>query len=138
MKIYNQKSIQQQSIKKSDEKIEQDKKMLMVSGIIFFMLLIVSVWVINIKNIFQINSIKNNDNEFNWTEIKKELSSITIEMKKNMGEIKNLQQPASSSLLFVKESIEAKNNLDLLKERLEKNVLLEQTTAIIATSTTKQ
>ncbi|MEK7203198.1 MAG: hypothetical protein AAB653_02670 [Patescibacteria group bacterium] len=105
----------------NSEKIEQDKKMVMIAGITFFMALIISLWLLNIKNIFQINFLKTNDNKFNWKETKEELAGAMDEIKKNIKEIKNLQSAvftSSSSLPQAEQPIEMKKNIELLKQRL--------------------
>jgi len=109
------------------EKIKQDKKMVMVTGVAFFMVLIISFWLLNIKNIFQLNSSETN-NKFNWGEIKKELSGVMGEIKKNIKEIKNLQSTASDSLRQPERTAETKNNIELLKQRLSDKILSEQAT----------
>ncbi|MDO9399085.1 MAG: hypothetical protein Q7T79_00135 [bacterium] len=101
--------------------INQDKKIVMITGVTFFMVLIFGFWLLNVKNIFQLNSEKNNENNFSWVETKKGLDDIAVKMKKSIEEIKeikNLQSTASSSLMQEDQQIKV-NNIDLLKERLE-------------------
>ncbi|MBU0898160.1 MAG: hypothetical protein ABIJ83_03070 [Patescibacteria group bacterium] len=100
--------------------IEQDKKIVMITGVTFFMVLIISFWLLNIKNTFQLDSTKVSENNFNWAEMKKGLNDITVETKKSIKEIKNLQQTASSSLPQTNQ-VEEKN-IGLLKERLMNKV----------------
>ncbi len=92
----------------------------MITGVTFFMVLIIGFWLLNIKNIFQLDPAKVSKNNFNWTEMKKELNDIIIGAKTNIEEIKNLQQTASSSLPQTNQ-VEEKN-IGLLKEHLMEKV----------------
>lgn len=103
------------------EKHDKDKKIVIITGVTFFMVLIFGFWLLNIKNIFQFNSSKINNNKISLIEIQKELDNATIKVKEGINEIKKMQT-ASSSLQQtnnINNNIE-NNKIELLKERLKK------------------
>lgn len=112
------------------EKHDKDKKIVIITGVTFFMVLIFGFWLLNIKNIFQFNSPKINNNKISFIEIQKELDKATIKVKEGIDEIKKMQT-ASSSLQQTNQVIKTKDNIDLLKQRLTDKVLSEQATSTI-------
>jgi len=112
---------------------DQDKKMIMWSGITFFMVLIIGFWLFNIKTIFKTDSNTANGNQqFNWNNIKGELNQTMAEVKKNLSEIKNLQnQTMPNTLPSGNISSSTEQKIEQLKEKL----LSDTTAASTATAT---
>lgn len=113
-------------------KVEQDKRLMMWAGVCFFMVLILFFWILNIKNIFKINEVGNNNKEerFNWQEISDEFSKTMEELKEGLGEIKNEKLEAgevgSENFIVEGDSNETKdillqnNDTELSKEEMLK------------------
>lgn len=112
------------------EKHDKDKKMVIITGVTFFMVLIFGFWLLNIKHIFKFNSSEINNNKINFIEMRKELDNATIKIKEGINEIKKMQT-ASSSLQQANQAIKEKDNIDLLKQHLTDKVLSEQATNVI-------
>ncbi|MFH1822374.1 MAG: hypothetical protein ABH830_01585 [Patescibacteria group bacterium] len=81
---------QEFNFKNYDHKIEQDKKLMLWSAIIFFMILILVFWAMNFDKIFSISQPENKTkSEFNWNKISEEFSQTMSEVREGIGEIKN-------------------------------------------------
>ena len=68
------------------ERVERSKRLVMWSGVTFFMLVIVVVWVLNIKSVFQ--AVPSTGNDMDWQEITNNVSKSLEEAKKSVEEIK--------------------------------------------------
>jgi len=81
------------------EKIEKDKKMMLIAGVSFFMVLICGFWVYNIKQVFKqtAKSIENNSEISSWTEMTDELSGKIIEMKDGLEKIKEFENQSENA-----------------------------------------
>ncbi|MDD4332696.1 MAG: hypothetical protein PHT51_01130 [Patescibacteria group bacterium] len=80
---------------------DEGKRLLMWAGIIFFMAVIGFIWVINMGKVFEETKLKSADNqnsEINWEEMRTEFSKTMDEVKKNIGEIKELTVSTSTPL----------------------------------------
>ena len=73
-----------------NEKIEQEKKLLMWSGIIFFMLLILVGWVYNFNSQVKKNSknINNNANKLEWSKITGEVSDSIKQIEADLAKLR--------------------------------------------------
>ncbi len=106
-------------------KIEREKKLIMHTGIAFFMILIISAWIFNIKNVFESTKAKTGDNaaQTQLNEITDEFSKNMEQIKQGLKEIKSLEQNASIQNENTREDEAEKINPDeikKLKEKLEK------------------
>ncbi len=105
-------------------KIEREKKLIMHTGIAFFMILITSVWIFNIKNVFESAKTNTGDNtaQLQLNEITDEFSKNMKQIKQGLEEIKSLEKNASSQNEAAQESGGEKINpdeIEKLKEKLE-------------------
>ena len=80
------------------EKIEKDKKIMLIAGVSFFMILIVSFWVYNTKKVFQqtAKSIENNTTS-SFSEITDELGKNITEMKDGLTKIKEFESRSATT-----------------------------------------
>lgn len=72
------------------EREERDKKLIMWSGVTFFMILILAVWAFNVKNSIKASEPKNNGQDINWVQMTEQLNQTMQEMKKNLADLKNV------------------------------------------------
>ena len=81
------------------EKIEKDKKMMLIAGVSFFMVLIGGFWIYNIKQVFQqtAESMENNSEISSWTEMTDELSGKITEMKNGLEKIKEFENQSENA-----------------------------------------
>ncbi len=113
------------------ERMEKDKRLIMWSGIIFFIVLIIGFWLMNIKSILQINSFSQNkgsSSQINWNSFRDELNKTMTEIKQRLSEINQLQQtnqPSSSSQ--ARPSL-TPDQVNRLKNNLLENVIKEKAT----------
>jgi hypothetical protein len=71
------------------ETIEQEKRLIMVAGVSFFMILIFSIWVMNVKNIFKQTALKNNtEDNIELNELTSQLEVTLKQVREGIGEIK--------------------------------------------------
>ncbi|MFA6171507.1 MAG: hypothetical protein WCW77_05945 [Patescibacteria group bacterium] len=77
------------------EKVERSKRLVMWSGVSFFMLVIVVVWFFNIRSVFQVSS--SSQSNFDWNAISNDVSKSMEEAKKGFEEIKKASEMASTS-----------------------------------------
>ncbi len=107
-----------------NETVEREKKLIMYTGIAFFMILIVSVWIFNIKNVFESTKAKTGDNtaRVQLNEITDEFSKNMEQLKQGLEEIKSLEKNSSTQNEILPEEAEEKINpdeIEKLKEKLE-------------------
>lgn len=118
-------------------RVENDKKLIMWSGVIFFMVLTLFFWVINLDKIFQTNKNENTGQEFNWDEISADFTNKLGDFKNDLDEIRNssddlLETSSDSAATSTSENIEnlglpssisQEERLELIKtiEELEKD-----------------
>lgn len=107
------------------EKIEREKRLIMRAGIAFFMILIISVWIFNIKNVFESTKAKTDDNaaRTQLNEITDEFSKNMEQIKQGLEEIKSLEKNSSAQNEAIGEDGAGEINSDdikKLKEKLEK------------------
>ncbi len=81
------------------EKIEKDKKMMLIAGVSFFMVLIGGFWIYNIKQVFQqtAESIENNSEISSLAEMTDELSGKIVEMKNGLEKIKEFENQSENA-----------------------------------------
>ncbi len=72
------------------EKVERDKRMILWSGVTFFMILIFIFWIYNLKQIFVKVEPNDNSQEFIWSDIAENFTKTIGEVKDNIAEIKDL------------------------------------------------
>jgi hypothetical protein len=103
-------------------RIEKDKRLIMWSGVTFFMALILTLWIFNMKTIFKGVESDNQETGFEWRETTDELTQTISEFKKNWDEIKIEDvstSTASSSDELTKEDItELKLRIEGLETKL--------------------
>lgn len=105
-------------------KIEREKKFIMYTGIAFFMILITSVWIFNMKSVFESTKAKAGDNaaQVKLNEITDEFSENMKQIKQGLEEIKSLEKNSSAqNETSLKDSAEKINpdEIEKLKEKLE-------------------
>ncbi len=71
------------------EEVEKNKRLVMWSGVTFFMLAIVIIWAINIKSVFKAAP-ETAGSDFNWEEISENFSRSMEEAKKGIDEVKSI------------------------------------------------
>lgn len=102
---------------------DRDKRLMMWAGVIFFMVLISSFWIMNMKNIFKTDDIKSNsESAYDWTEIKDELDEVMGDVKEGLDEINNqnhLNTSIESETPEVLSESGSKEEIVDLKNRLE-------------------
>lgn len=104
------------------EKIEREKKLIMRAGIAFFMILIISVWIFNIKNVFESTKAKMDDNaaRTQLNEITDEFSKNMEQIKQGLEEIKSLEKNSSAQNEATGEDGAGEINSDDIKKLKEK------------------
>ncbi len=96
----------------------QAKKMVMWSGIIFFMLLFIFIWSVNTEKIFRSAVSTHVSNDADLTEIKKNFSMFLDEFKDDLDEIKQQEVAISTE----KEKEDKEKEIELLKQKLEDSI----------------
>lgn len=80
--------------KNSQEKIDRDKRLIMWTGVTFFMLLIVVVWVFSMK--YQLEQVRiqndNSDSSQDWRELSDEVGEKMAEIISGFKKIKSFEQ----------------------------------------------
>lgn len=105
-------------------KVEREKGLIMYTGIAFFMILIISVWIFNMKSVFKSTKAKTGDNtaQAQLNEITDEFSKNMEQIKEGLKEIKSLEKNSSAqNETSLKDSAEKINpdEIEKLKEKLE-------------------
>ncbi|MBU4257097.1 hypothetical protein KKC04_01650 [Patescibacteria group bacterium] len=105
-------------------KAEREKGLIMYTGITFFMILIISVWIFNMKSVFKSTKAKTGDNtaQAQLNEITDEFSKNMEQIKEGLKEIKSLEKNSSAqNETSLKDSAEKINpdEIEKLKEKLE-------------------
>lgn len=77
------------------ERVERSKRLVMWSGVTFFMLVIIVVWALNIKSVFQ--AVPSTGDGTDWQEISSNVSKSLEEAKKSMEEIKEQAKEIAST-----------------------------------------
>lgn len=100
-------------------KAERDKRFILWSGVIFFMVVIFVFWVYNLKDSFRkIESENISQSEFNWSEITGDFGKSMEEMKENLAEIKEFTKTAEETATSTEENI-ASSTRDIFSEQDE-------------------
>jgi len=71
------------------EEVEKNKRLVMWSGVTFFMLAIIIIWAINIKSVFKAAP-ETAGSDLNWEEISENFSRSMEEAKKGIDEVKSI------------------------------------------------
>lgn len=106
--VYDRVLINIERKKAEKEKQEKDKKFILWSGVIFFMVLILAFWILNFKNSIAQTEIQSN-NDFGWSEISNNFNGV----------IENVKSFLDSSNEEGEQEIDP-NRLEELKGELEK------------------
>jgi hypothetical protein len=121
------------------EKEERDKRIMMAAGVSFFMILFITLWVANIKNVFkQVEEGQKNSKQFEWNKISDDFSQTISQIKEGISELKQAalvdsvststaneinylpeNENASTTEAFLGEVEEEQDNILELKERLK-------------------
>lgn len=78
----------------SYEKLEKEKRMIMWSGVTFFMILVIVFWAYNVKQIFVAMKIESKESEFqidSWKEMTQDIGNQIKEIKDVVGEFKDVE-----------------------------------------------
>lgn len=75
------------------EKADRDKRLVMWSGVAFFMILIVVAWIFNARNIFKRPEAENTGNEINWVKTMEEFNKTMESVKSGMSSLSSLNLP---------------------------------------------
>jgi len=116
------------------EKIEKDKKLIMWSGIIFFIVLIIGFWLMNSKSILRINSSsqnKDSSSQIKWNSFKDELNKTMTQIKQQLSEINQLQSANQISSSSQAQPSLTPDQVNQLKNNLLENVIKEKATTTI-------
>jgi len=106
----------------------QSKRMLMWIGIIFFMILILGGWVLNLKNTFKASTVKEeSEQEMNWSKMSSELSKTMAELKKGLNELKEVSKENSAAKPKEEMNL-SPEEINKLKDKLESNKYNANTT----------
>jgi type II secretory pathway component PulM len=107
---------------------ERDKRMILWTGVTFFMAVIFIFWIFNLKSTFkQIESENVGDSDFNWNEITDGFGKTMDEMKENLAEIKEFAETADEASTSTENTISTttrdifsdQEEIGALKARLE-------------------
>ena len=109
------------------KKIERGKRLIMWTGVIFFMVLICSVWIFNLKNVFRTNQIKNTNNSVveEWDKMADEFGKSWEKVKQGMDELKDETTESGKDIFSEKATttdgaiISEDDEIKELKKRLE-------------------
>jgi len=120
--------------------VEKEKRLIMIFGVIFFMILIGSVWLYNIKKVIQSSSVgKNNEQagSISWQEMTDEITNKIDELKTGLEDIKEFSGESSTAVANTENqernifslpdsatssktiSTSSRESLDKLKEKLK-------------------
>lgn len=107
---------------------DRHKRFLMWSGVTFFMVLIFSFWIFNLKNVFS-KTESGTQSEINFNDIAGDFKKTVSEVKDNIAELKGALETATSTPEKIRptfpiatsseERIAGENEINSLKERLE-------------------
>jgi len=103
------------------EKEERDKRLVMWTGVSFFMFLIVFLWFLNTKTVFFNISNTPKQSQFNIDQVSKEFDNIFKEAEEQMKELElSIELEEEDSLgKQEKNEEEAINKIEILKNKLE-------------------
>ena len=110
--------------KKTKDKDEKDKRLVMWTGVAFFMFLIVFLWFLNIRTVFSNASfgIGNKDSKIDFDEISEEFNKSFEKVKETMDELNKMVAEEKEDLKTASGSKEEEINIEdieALKEKLE-------------------
>ena len=89
----------EERLQKTWEEIEKNKRLIMWSGIVFFMVIIIFGWFYNTKKVFEANRLESQKQptKADWSELIGELGDKMKEMKDNLEAIKTMSNNLASS-----------------------------------------
>jgi len=120
------------------EEIERDKRLIMWTGVIFFMVLILTIWIINFKNVFQAKQSENTNSSAiqEWNKITDEFTETWEKVRQGMSELKQTTTTTTEENASSQVSQEQINELKVKLEELENKIKQNsKTTTGTATST---
>lgn len=79
------------------DKIEREKRIMMWSGIIFFMALVVVGWFFSVKKVFMENRLASSNNEINWVKMAEDFNKTMEEMKKGLSQVRSVGNENSAT-----------------------------------------
>lgn len=100
-------------------KTERDKRFILWSGVIFFMILIFIFWIFNIKNTLKVNQDKNYEN-LDFKSISNDFNESIEQMKDDLAELKEFTAPKAEEKTGTTTPTDSvkQNDIFELKERL--------------------
>jgi septal ring factor EnvC (AmiA/AmiB activator) len=100
-------------------KAEREKRLILWSGVAFFMVVIFIFWVYNLKDSFKkIESETAGKSDFKWSEITGDFGKSMEEMKKNLAEIKEFTKTVEETTTSAEDNI-ASTTRDIFSEQDE-------------------
>ena len=104
-------------------KEEKDKRLVMWSGVIFFMILIIFLWFLNTRKVFSLIGDNGKENNFDVSEATEEFNKAFEELSEKMNAMSQ-QLMATTSLEEEQEVVKKdedinKESIEALKEKLE-------------------
>ncbi len=108
--------------KMETEKELRSKKMIMWSGVSFFMVFIAIVWIVNMKNIFKNNSLlfaAKQENGVSADDFSKNLTKSFSELRAGLNQLKNLQNENQTASTQTQNATDEK--IQELKNKLEQS-----------------
>lgn len=101
-------------------KADRDKRFILWSGVVFFMILIFVFWIFNIKNTIQISQ-GGDKEDFDFNNISNGFSESVEQMKKDLAELKNFSSPKTPEEISTSTPADGASSKDIfeLRARLE-------------------
>ncbi|MBI4812589.1 hypothetical protein HY798_04120 [Candidatus Falkowbacteria bacterium] len=94
------------------DKSERDKKLIMWSGIVFFMVVILAGWIFSMKKMFKETELKGSNSEINWVKMAQDLDKTMDEMKKGLSQINSAGPNMATSSSAVSGLTSAENSAE--------------------------
>jgi len=104
--------------KKDERDQDRDKRLVMWSGVSFFMFLIVFLWFLNIRSVLS-NTDSNNTSQFNLKEFSEEFNKTFEGIRETMEALEEEEEEEVESVSVEKEEEIDKENITALKGILE-------------------
>jgi len=114
------------------DKVEKDKRLIMWTGITFFIVLIIGFWLMNIKSILRINPVSqsvDSSSQINWNSFREELNKTMTQIKQNLSEINQLRQADQATSSTVTQPSLTPDLVNQLKNNLLESVIKEKATS---------
>ena len=79
------------------DRADREKKMIMWSGVTFFMVLVIGFWLFNLKTVFKVDASNNNNSNLGLADITNNLSKTMDEVSKSLDKFNNLASTTATS-----------------------------------------